>query len=269
MSSAKKTQNVKRRERRFVPQSGASPWLVRTTGALGAAALGAGTWGTLYGQGFETSEKLNALPQYFIAGGAVLTAISIWFATSSESRLRVGDAGIGIEQGEVRRMPWWGVDAIVWEPGTRALGITGNDESGAPLTFKIPLKAHAEAIATIIAEGDARIPKRLDIPSKVREKLPAPSPHAGTPIALEPLQVVGKRCSATGKTISYEPDGRVCPRCERVYFKSAVPKTCKCGSSLTDLRSKAANADSDAQDPEGDPEDESRESSARNEVEST
>ncbi|MCL2776800.1 MAG: hypothetical protein FWD73_02260 [Polyangiaceae bacterium] len=269
---------MKRQERRFVPQSGASPWLVRSTGALGAAALGAGTWSTVYGHGFETSEKLKAVPQYLITGGAVLTAISIWFATSSEPRLRVGDAGIGIEQGEVRRMPWWGIDAIVWEPGTRALGITGKDESGVPLTFKVPLKDHAEAIPYIIAEGEARIPKCVDIPNKVREQLPASSPHAGTPIDLEPLQIVGKRCSATGKTISYEPDGRVCPRCERVYFKSAVPKKCKCGSSLNDLRSKAAananaTADSDAQEPardhEGDLADESCESSARNEVEST
>ena len=55
-------------------------------------------------------------------------------------------------------------------------------------------------------------------------------------VDLEPLQVVGKKDAITGKLISYEPEAKVCTRCERVYFKRSVPKKCKCGASLLELR---------------------------------
>ncbi|MCL2723665.1 MAG: hypothetical protein FWD69_04425 [Polyangiaceae bacterium] len=251
MSSAKKKQTAKRRDRRFTPQSAQSPWIARIAGALGAVSLGAGTWGYVYGHVFEGDEKLKAVPQYLIAGGAVLMAVAIWFRTSSDPPLRVGDPGIGIERGELRRMPWWGVDTITWESGSLALGITGKDESGAPFTFKVPLKSHPDAVAHIVAEAEARIPAHVDIPEEVRKNLPQASPLAGTKIDLEPLQIVGKRCAATGKTISYEPDGRVCSNCERVYFKKAVPKKCKCGASLADLRP-ASTDDDDKETDEAD-----------------
>jgi hypothetical protein len=34
----------------------------------------------------------------------------------------------------------------------------------------------------------------------------------------------------------YEPDARVCPLCERVYFKRSVPNKCKCGNDIHALR---------------------------------
>jgi hypothetical protein len=52
--------------------------------------------------------------------------------------------------------------------------------------------------------------------------------------------VVGKHCADSGTVIAYEPDARVCPRCERVYHKAHVPETCACGGSLEGLRAKAA-----------------------------
>ena len=58
--------------------------------------------------------------------------------------------------------------------------------------------------------------------------------------------VVGKKDAISGKLISYEPDARVCTRCERVYFKRSVPKRCKCGNSLLELRTAVG------QDPEED-----------------
>ena len=59
---------------------------------------------------------------------------------------------------------------------------------------------------------------------------------AGEVIVLDPIQVVGKHCAASGKVIAYEPDARVCSRCERVYHKAHVPETCACGQSLENLR---------------------------------
>ena len=58
-------------------------------------------------------------------------------------------------------------------------------------------------------------------------------------IHLDPIQVVGQHCAATGKAIAWEPDARICPRCERIYHKDHVPETCECGGSLEALRKKA------------------------------
>ena len=233
----KRNRGGRRQERRFVAQSANNPWLVRILGGLGATALGAGTWGYSYGHAFDADEKLKPIPSYLIAGGAVLTGATIWLGTSSEMPLRVGDAGIAMEKGEVRRMPWWAVSQFTWESGNLALVVAGKDEAGTSWTFKVPIKSHAEAVGWLVKEALDRIPKLVDIPDRVLEGLPGANAHAGTKIALEPLQVVGKRDAVTGKTISYEPDARVCARCERVYFKRTVPKKCKCGCVLTELRS--------------------------------
>ena len=247
---AKRKRGGRRQERRFVAQSSNNPWLVRILGGLGAATLGAGTWGYSYGHAFEADEKLKPIPSYLIAAGAVLTGATIWLGTSSEVPLRVGDPGIAMEKGEVRRMPWWGVSQITWESGNLSLVVTGKDESGSSWTFKVPLKSHAEAVGWLVKEALDRIPKAVDIPDRVLEGLPGANPHAGMKIDLEPLQVVGKKDALTGKTISYEPDARVCTRCERVYFKRSVPKKCKCGCSLAELRAQVTEDDPDEDEDE-------------------
>jgi hypothetical protein len=246
----KKKRGPARIERRFIAQSSYNPWLVRVLGAVGATSLGAGTWGYVYGHVFESDEKLKPIPSYFIAGGAVLTGLTIWLGTSSETPLRVGAPGIAMERGEVRRMPWWGVSNITFESGNLALVISGKDESGSSWTFKVPVKSHAEAVGWIVKEARERIPKVVDIRDDVVDKLPAANPHAGTILELEPLQVVGKRDAITNKQISYEPDARVCPRCERVYFKRSVPKRCKCGMSLVEMRNAVAQEPDEEEDDE-------------------
>jgi hypothetical protein len=253
----KKDKGPRRQERRFVAQSAFNPWLVRILGGLGATALGAGTWGYVYGHAFEADEKLKPIPSYLIAAGAVLTGATIWVGTSSETPLRVGAPGIAMEKGEVRRMPWSNVSQISWESGNLALVVAGKDESGSPWTFKVPVKAHPEAAGWIVKEALARIPKVVDISDLVLGKLPGANPHAGMVIDLEPLQVVGKKDAISGKTISYEPDARVCPRCERVYFKRTVPKRCKCGSSLLELRSVVSEDTDDDDDGEDELDDDS------------
>jgi hypothetical protein len=253
----KKDKGPRRQERRFVAQSAFNPWLVRILGGLGATALGAGTWGYVYGHAFEADEKLKPIPSYLIAAGAVLTGATIWVGTSSETPLRVGAPGIAMEKGEVRRMPWSNVSQISWESGNLALVVAGKDESGSPWTFKVPVKAHPEAAGWIVKEALARIPKVVDISDLVLGKLPGANPHAGMVVDLEPLQVVGKKDAISGQTISYEPDARVCPRCERVYFKRTVPKRCKCGSSLLELRSVVSEDTDDDDDGEDDLDDDS------------
>lgn len=233
MSSKKKQK--RRQERRFFPQSAMNPWLVRGCGAVGAATLGAGAWAT-YHDMFQADEQLRAVPSYLVAGGAVLTGLAIWLGTSSDPPIRVGAPGIAMDRGEVRRMPWYNIEKIHFEQGSLSLVVSGQDEHGQAWTLKVPVKAHPEAVGWIVDEAQRRVPKVVDITDSVLGKLPRAEPHAGLVIDLEPLQVVGKKCAATGKPISYEPDARVCDRCERVYFKRSVPKKCKCGASLADKR---------------------------------
>lgn len=255
----------KRQERRFVSQASTNPTIVRGLGAVAALLLGAGIWAYVYSQSF-TSDAERPIPSYLIAAGAVAMGITIWIGTSAENPVRVGDPGIAVEKGDLRRMPWWGVEKITFEAGSLALAITGTDESNASWSFKVSVKAHPEAVGWIVREALDRIPKRVDIPEETIQKLPAAGEHAGQKLNLEPLQVVGKRCAATGKTISYEPDGRVCPRCERVYAKRSVPKKCKCGNSLEHLRSGLLDDDADTSadaDSDSDLDDDSRTSSQR------
>lgn len=249
MTKKKKTKAApKRQERRFLPQSSHSPWLVRILGAIGASALGAGAWGYTYGHTFEADEKLRQVPAYLVAGGAVLLGIAIWLGTSSDPAIRVGAPGIGMDKGDVRRMPWWGVGQITWESGTEALAIVGEDESGTSWAFKVALRSNPEAVAWIVKEAQERIPKKIKLAGEALEKIPAASPHAGTKVDLEPLQVVGRKCASSGQTISYEPDARVCTRCERVYFKRSVPKKCKCGASLEHLRTAVQTGDEEEEE---------------------
>jgi hypothetical protein len=256
----KKPRGPRRYERRFVAQSHYNPWLVRGAMGLGAAGLGAGGWAWFYGESFKKAAaaagdaaaqgvfRVEAIPSYLIAVGAILTGVAIWLGTSSETPLRVGDPGIAMERGEVRRMPWWAIAQITWESGNLALVVSGKDESGTQWTFKVPVGSHAEAVGWIAKEALDRVPKVVDIRDEVLEKLPGANAHAGMKIELEPLQVVGKRDALTNKIISYEPDAKVCTRCERVYYKKSVPKKCRCGASLLALRASVIEEEEEDED---------------------
>lgn len=238
----KKPKGPKRTERRFLAQSANNPWLVRAAGGVGAALLGAGAYDMAYGHIFENDDKLRAIPAYLVAAGAVLSGAAIWLGTSSELPIRVGAPGIAMERGELRRITWAGLDKISYDSGAAALSVRGVDESGASTTFRVPIKSHGEAAGWILKEALDRVPKRVDITDETLEKLPGASPHTGTQIQLEALQVVGRKDAVTGVIISYEPDARVCARCERIYHKRSVPKRCKCGASLLHLRATVVDA---------------------------
>jgi hypothetical protein len=173
-----------------------------------------------------------AIGPYVLAGGSVFVAAAIWLGTSGESAVRVGDAGVGVEKGEVRRIPWYALERVTWREGT--LKVAGKDEAGVAFTIAVKLATQPQAVAWIVKEARERIPTAVDVPEDA--KLPDAYAASGMPITLEPPQVVGRHCAASGKPISYEPDARVCPRCERVYHKAHVPDACACGASLARLK---------------------------------
>lgn len=227
-----------RRERRFEPQANASPLVVYLLGSVGAVAMGAGSWGefgSLVRQGGP--EPFKYAP-YILAFGAVLLGIAIWIGTSGEPPLRVGDGGVAIDRGGVRRMPWYAVERVTLDE--TAVRVTGKDEAGASLTIIAKLANHPQAAAWIVKEARDRVPKVVDLSSDV--KLPEVRATAGEVLVLEPPQVVGKHCAASGKVIAYEPDARLCPRCERCFHKAHVPDTCECGAPLGEFKTQTKTA---------------------------
>jgi hypothetical protein len=241
---AKKTKSAKRggprerRERRFEPRSSTNPMVVYAVGAVGAVAMGAGTWGHFGPLLREGGPESFAYAPYVLAAGALLVGIAIWVGTTSDPTLRVGDGGIAVERGGVRRMPWYAIERITWRD--EAIRATGKDEAGENMTVVASNAKQPQAAAWILKEARARVPAIVDVPDGAT--IPEVQTDAGETLPLEPAQVVGKRCAASDKIIAYEPDARVCPRCERVYHREHVPDECECGASLAELRSESKTA---------------------------
>jgi hypothetical protein len=247
---SKKGSKKHRAEFRFLPQSSQSPMLVKLLGGVGAMALGAGLWGQFYGH-FEKPENQTFSPMSMVAiGGALLVAVAIWLGTSGDAALRVGDPGVALEKGELRRIPWHQLSKVQWDSGAMALVVEGKDESGASLEFRVFVKTQPQAAAYLASQAKLRAKKVTEIDDSVIEQLPEFDADAATRVALEAMQVVGKRCAKSGEIIGYEPDARVCTRCERVYHKTKVPKRCACGLDLTGLRAPAGTAEDEDEDDE-------------------
>jgi hypothetical protein len=221
-----------RREQRFEPRPSAAPLAIYVVGAVGAFAMGAGVWGEFGSLVHDGGPEPFKLAPYVLALGAVLVGIAIWIGTSGEPPIRVGDGGIALERAGLRRMPWYAVEAIVLHDD--AVKVTGKDDNGGDMTVIASLASHPQAATWIVKEARERVPAVVDVAESAT--LPEARSAAGQALALEPPQVVGKHCAASGKVIAYEPDGRVCPRCERVYHKAHVPEQCACGASLEEFR---------------------------------
>jgi hypothetical protein len=233
--SAKAAKPRSRREQRFEPKGSTPASTFYPVGAIGALAMGAGAWEEFAPLMSDAGPAPLKFAPYVLAAGALLVGAAIWMATSGEPMLRVGDGGLAVEKGGVRRMPWYAVERIDWRD--EIVRVDGKDEDGASMAILASLANHPQAAAWIVKEARARVPAVVHVPEDA--SLPDASTAAGQTLALAPPQVVGRHCAASGKVISYEPDARVCPRCERVYHKAHVPEACECGASLAELRAAA------------------------------
>ncbi len=238
---AKAAKAKERLERRFSPRPAASALVVEIVGGAGAAAIGAGTWAQFGHQWTDSPLPPYAFAPALLAVGAVAFGAAVWLGTSGEAPIRVGAGGVGIEKGkEVTRVPWHGIERVTWDPDRRALSVSGVDEMGGTQRLSLTTKVHPAAIAWIVKEGRARVPDVVDVPDEAFG-VPVAQPSDGEVLAMEAVQVVGRRCAESKRIIAFEPDARVCPRCERVYYKASVPETCECGASLSGLRGGAGD----------------------------
>ncbi len=225
-----------RHEQRFTPQPTTNPILAKAVGGVGAAALGAGVWAQFGHDWMDNGLPPYAFAVWLIRAGVIVFGVAVFLGMSRKAALRVGAGGIGIESGkQVTRIPWYEIERIVWDPEGQVLSVLGRDETGASQHLEVKPRIHPAALAWIVKEGRARIPDRVDVPDEARGIAEARQGD-GEDIVMDAVQVVGKRCAATDRILAYEPDARVCPRCERVYYKLAVPDDCACGASLQGLR---------------------------------
>ena len=226
--AAKRDRPRQRTERRFEPRPIGGLGVVYPMGALGAFALGAGAWAQFGPSLLDTGLEPSRYGQPLLIAGALLAAVATWLGTSGEPAVRVGDAGLAIEKRGLRRMPWYAITHVTWRQ--EAVRVSGKDEAGDEFTIVARLAGQPQAAAWIAKEARARIPATVDIPADAT--LPEPASGSGTRLELEPPQVVGRHCAKSGRVISFEPDARICPRCERVYHKTSVPEECACGAKI-------------------------------------
>ncbi len=231
MAKKKQGKPRERTERRFVPRATANPWVVYAIGAVGALLLGAGVWG----QFGNALRKIEVDPYeyapWLLAAGAVLAGVAIWIGTSTEAAVRVGVAGIAEERGQMRRMPWWRVEDVSGD--ATMIVVRGTDESGTDMSVRFTHRAMPEALPWVVHEARERAEGHVELSDDVIAAIGKRSKDAGEVVPCPPLQVVGLRCAESDTIISYEPDARVCRRCERVYHKDHVPKRCECGAEMT------------------------------------
>ncbi len=228
MAKKKHGKPRERTERRFVPQTTASPMLVYAIGAIGALLLGAGVWGQFGNAIRKTEIEPLAYAPWLLAAGAVLAGIAIWIGTSTEAAVRVGVAGIAEERGQTRRMPWWRVEDVSGD--ATMIVVRGKDETGTDMSVRFTRRAMPAALPWVVREARERAEERVELSDEVIAAIGKPSKEAGEIMPCPPLQVVGQHCAESDTIISYEPDARVCSNCERVYHKDHVPTRCECGA---------------------------------------
>lgn len=215
-----------RKERRFVGEQTYASKLATGVGMLGALGLGAGVYSRWI------SETPTAAAPYLIGAGAVVLGGALAFGDLGSSPVRVGDIGVAVERGnEVERIAWCDLERVYAEGGR--LFLKGKENS-----FTLTIAAQPKAVARILAEGTRRVPEIMDVKREAVETLPSPQEGDSEVLTVEAVQVAGRSCAASGKTIAFERDARLCPQCCQVYLKDRVPK--KCLTCKADLGDRAA-----------------------------
>lgn len=210
-----------RSERRYLPKATGLRVVAMIVASVGTVALGAGFFG----------QVLRAEPHPYavvmLTAGAVAIVLGFVLGFGSPPIVRVGDGGVALEKdgGEVQRIGWHELLTVELQNEQLLL-------RSAVATIHVPLATQKQAAARALAEAKKRVPERVE---QIDGEIEALNASEGEVLTLEPAQVAGLVCKATGKAISFEEDVRLCGRCGETYHKEHVPKTCAtCDAKLKD-----------------------------------
>lgn len=199
--------------------------------ALGCAGLGAAVYGLWLAP--------DPVPGsgWILGVGVLLGGLGAGLATRQGPTLRVGPFGITLgDPREAQRVPWCDMQRL--HVAAEALRI---ETARGPLD--VPLVAYGPAIARILAEAAARIGERVDVSPRAHERLPALSETAGEIVPAGRLQVAGRKCLASGSSLTFETDARWCDNCAALYHRQHLPPACvSCGRPLSGSAEPAARA---------------------------
>ena len=221
VSSSEPTPPPARFEWQYQPQAGSAWRLSFALGMLGYAALGAG----VYGAWLAPQPVSAAWP--LLLGGLVAVLGARLVGAGRQPPVRVGELGVIVgDPAESERLHWYELEAV---------RIVGDDlrleSSRAPVV--LPLAVHAAAAARIVAEASQRVAERVDISPRAHERLPRLTDSAGQRVPAARLQVAGRKCAASGASITFESDARLCESCAALYHVEHVPAAClRCGRAL-------------------------------------
>lgn len=217
----KKSSKRTRKEYRYVGEQTYASKVAVAVGALGAALLGAGVYERWI---FDQPKSFGI---YLVGVGALTLVGAVSLGDLGTLPVRVGDLGVAIERGnELERIGWCDLKRVYADKGKLVLEAKES-------TSSIVIAAHPKAVARILAEGTRRIPEAMDVKRGAIEGLPTPRDDDGELLTVDAPQVAGRTCAASGKTVAFERDARLCPQCGEVYLKDRMPKKClTCGAEL-------------------------------------
>jgi hypothetical protein len=218
-------------ERQFSPPPSLASRVGLGLVALGCAALGAAVYG------LWLAPDPVAGSGWILGAGALLGGLGAGLGARRAPLLRVGPFGITLgDPRELPRVPWCDMQRI--HVAGEALRIETAHGS-----FDLPFTAYGPAIARILAEAAARIGERVDVSPRAHERLPALSETAGEIVPAGRLQVAGRKCLASGSSLTFETDARWCDNCAALYHRQHLPVTCaSCGRPLSGSAASAARA---------------------------
>lgn len=218
-------------ERLYLPQAGSRSKLALGLGMLGCAALGAG----VYGAWLARQPVGAAWP--LLIGGLAAAAVAYFLTPAEAPPVRVGELGVIVgDPAEARRLYWHEIGGV--RIAADELRIESSEQA-----LALPLAAHAGAAARIVAEASRRIPSRVDISPKAHERLPRLVDAEGVVVPAARLQLAGQKCAASGTSITFESDARLCANCAAFYHVQHVPAAClRCERPLQQPTRSAATA---------------------------
>ena len=210
-------------ERRFEPKASNRELVSVLMLSFGALGVGAG----IYAQWFWNAPEPPAYAPFLLAGGLLLLVVYAFSAPQPLMPMVVGDLGVGFEEAsKVTRTSWYELQEVTFAHGALLLKTAGKP-------IQVSLDDHPVAAPVIVAEAQRRIPDRVALDEDDVGRLGEPAEEAGETLEVEPPQVAGLTCRASGEPLSVEKDVRMCARCGVLYHRKQVPRRCEeCGAEL-------------------------------------